>query len=116
MKERGVLPEYEERIARSVKQCTRKDLAHWYATQLRAISTYLDRYLTETCAQISVPTRVVHGANDREVPVAWGRDLASKIRGAEFIMYPDESHGVVHRCSAVRKELIAFFLQNRNSS
>ena len=115
MKVRGVLPEYEDRIAQSLKQCTRKDLVLWYETQFRAIGAYLDRDLTETCAQISVPTRVVHGANDREVPVAWGRDLAAKIPGAEFIMYPDESHGVVHRCSAVRKELIAFYQKNRNN-
>ena len=115
MKERDVLPEYEERMARFVKKCTRKDLVLWYATQLRAIFACLDQDLTEACAQIAVPTRVVHGSNDREVPVAWGRDLAAKIRGAEFIMYPDESHGVVHRCSAVRKELIAFFQKNRNN-
>ena len=115
MKERSVLPEYEERIEKFVKQCTRKDLVLWYETQLRAISAYLDRDLVEPCARISVPTRVVHGSNDREVPAAWGRDLAAKIRGAEFIMYPDESHGVVHRCGAVRAELIAFYQKNRNN-
>lgn len=115
MKERGGLTEYEERVARFVKQCTRKDLVLWYEIQLRAINAYLDRDLTETCARISAPTRVVHGSNDREVPVSWGRDLAAKIHGAEFIMYPDESHGVVHRCSAVRKELIAFYQKNRNN-
>ena len=115
MKERGVLAAYEDHIAQTLKQCTRKDLVHWYETQLRAIDAYLDRDLTEVCARITVPTRVVHGSNDREVPVSWGRDLAAKFRGAEFIMYPDESHGVVHRCSAVRKELIAFYQKNRNN-
>lgn len=115
MKVRGVLPEYEERIEGFAQQCTRKDLAHWYETQLRAIAAYLDRDLKDTCARIAVPTSVVHGSNDREVPVSWGRDLAAKIPGAEFIKYPDESHGVVHRCSVVRKELIAFFQKNRNT-
>lgn len=109
MKERGVLAEYEERIKRFLQKCSRKDLMHWYETQFRAISAYLDRDLTEACARISVPTRVVHGSNDREVPVAWGKDLAAKIPGATFCMYPGESHGVVHRCSAVRKDLTAFF-------
>ena len=115
MKERGVLTEYEDRIAQTLKQCIRKDLVLWYETQLRAIDAYLDRDLTKVCARITVPTRVVHGSNDREVPVSWGRDLAAKIPEAEFIIYPDESHGVVHRCSAVRKELIAFFQENRNN-
>ena len=115
MKERGVLTEYEVRLKRFLKKCTRKDLVLWYETQLRAIGAYLDRDLTEACARIAVPTRVVHGSNDREVPVSWGRDLAAKIPGAEFCMYPDESHGIVHRCSAVRKGLIAFFQKNRNS-
>ena len=115
MKERGVLTEYEERIEQSLKKCGPRELALWYETQLRAIRAYLDRDLTEVCARITVPTRVVHGSKDREVPVSWGKDLAAKIPGAEFSVYPDESHGVVHRCSAVRKELISFFQQNRNN-
>ena len=108
MKERGVLPEYEERIARFLKKSSRQDLVLWYETQLRAIEAYLDRDLAEECARVTAPTLVVHGSNDREVPVDWGRDLAERIPGAIFRMYSNESHGLVHRCSAVRQDVIAF--------
>lgn len=112
MKERGVLLGYEDRITRSLKKCSRRDLVLWYQTQLQAIDPYLDWDLTAECARISVPTLVVHGARDREVPTEWSRDLATKIRNATFRSYPEESHGVVHRCSAVRKDVIAFYQQN----
>ena len=68
MKERGVLPEYEERIARFLKKCSRQDLVRWYDAQLRAIEAYLDRDLAEECARVTAPTLVVHGSNDRECP------------------------------------------------
>ena len=112
MKERGVLPEYEERIARFLKMCSQQDLVLWYDAQLRAIEAYLDRDLAEECARVTAPTLVIHGSNDREVPVDWGRDLAERIPGAIFRMYSNESHGLVHRCGAIRKELVAYFQQH----
>ena len=115
MKERGVLPEYEGRIEKHLSKCGLPERLKWYDIQLRAIAAYLDRDVTAECARIAAPTLVVHGSNDREVPVEWGRELASKIPGATFRMYPNESHGLVHRCGVVRKDLIAFFKQNRNS-
>ncbi len=116
MKERGVLAEYEDRIAQSLKKCSVQDRVQWYEIQLRAIGAYLDRDLTKECARISVPTLVVHGANDREVPVDWGRDLSTKIPGATFRMYKSESHGLVHRYGVVRQDLIAFYDQNGTTS
>ncbi len=112
MKERGALAEYEDRIAQALKRCGLRDRVLWYETQLQAVGAYLDRDLTEECARITAPTHVVHGSKDREVPVDWGRDLAAKIPGATFRLYSDESHGLVHRCGAVRKDIITFFHQN----
>ena len=112
MKERGVLAEYEDRIEKLLNKCSLPERVHWYSVQLRAIAAYLDRDVTAECARITAPTLVVHGTKDCEVPVEWGQDLATKIPGAAFRMYPGESHGLVHRCAGVREDLMAFFKQN----
>ena len=112
MKERGALAEYEERVRKLVEKSTLTERVQWYGTQLQAIGAYLRRDVTVECGRIAAPTLVVHGAKDREVPVDWGRDLAMKIPGAEFRMYPDESHSPVHRSVGVRQDLMAFFRKN----
>ena len=109
MEERGTLAEYEERVTELVAKSSVQDRVEWYETQLRAIDAYLDRDLTEECRRIMAPALVVHGARDREVPVEWGEDLASKIPCAEFRVYPDEPHSVVHGSGRVREDLMAFF-------
>ena len=109
MEERGALAEYEERVKKLVANSSFQERIEWYGTQLRSIDAYLDRDLSVECGRIKAPTLVVHGARDREVPVDWGKDLATKIPGAEFRMYPEEPHSVVHRSARVRKDLMAFF-------
>ena len=109
MEERGTLAEYEERVKKLVAKSSFLERIEWYGTQLKSIDAYLDRDLTVECGRISAPTLVVHGARDREVPVEWGKDLATKIPGAEFRAYPEEPHSVVHRSARVRADLMAFF-------
>ena len=41
---------------------------------------------------IHVPTLVVHRAGDRLVPPAWGRYLADRIEGAQFVELPGDWH------------------------
>ena len=109
MAERGTLVEYETRVKKLVAKSCVQDRVAWYETQLRAIGAYLDRDLTCECRRIAAPTLVVHGARDREVPVEWGEDLASKIPCAGFRVYPEEPHSVVHGSGRVREDLMAFF-------
>ncbi len=109
MEERGTLAEYEERVKKLVAKSSFLERAAWYGTQLKSIDAYLDRDLTVECGRISAPTLVVHGARDREVPVDWGKELAAKIPGAEFRLYPDKPHSVVHGSKSVREDLMAFF-------
>ena len=109
MEERGTLAEYEERVKGLVEESSFQDRIAWYGTQLESIDAYLDRDLSVECGRVRAPTLVVHGARDREVPVDWGRGLAAKIPGAEFRVYPDEPHSVVHGSRSVREDLMAFF-------
>lgn len=41
---------------------------------------------------VHIPTLVLHRATDVQVPVKWGRDLASRIPAAKYIEYPDGDH------------------------
>ena len=109
MEERGTLAEYEGRVKALVAKSSVQERVEWYGIQLRSIDAYLERDLTDECGRIDAPTLVVHGARDREVPVEWGKDLASKIPCAEFRVYPDKPHSVVHGSGRVREDLMAFF-------
>ncbi|MDE2889336.1 MAG: alpha/beta hydrolase [Gemmatimonadota bacterium] len=109
MEERGTLAEYEARVSRLVAKSSLEDREAWYGTQLRSIDAYIDRDLSVECERVRAPTLVVHGARDREVPVDWGRDLAAKVPGADFRLYKDEPHSIVHGSRRVREDLMAFF-------
>ena len=46
----------------------------------------------EAMARIHTPTLVMHGADDRLIPVESGRRFAATIPGAKLIVYPDSGH------------------------
>jgi len=60
------------------------------ARQLSAIAADGDR--SALLAQIKQPTRVLHGLADPLIPVAAGRDLAAKIRGAQLDLVEGMGH------------------------
>jgi pimeloyl-ACP methyl ester carboxylesterase len=60
------------------------------ARQLAAVVADGDR--SPLLAQISAPTRVIHGRDDPLVPVAAGHDLVAKIRGAVADIVPGMGH------------------------
>ncbi|MGH9186008.1 MAG: alpha/beta fold hydrolase [Acidimicrobiales bacterium] len=47
---------------------------------------------TPTTSQIDVPTMVIHGADDRAIPVEMGRDLAGIVPAATLVVVPDCGH------------------------
>ena len=114
MKERGTLSEYEERVASLVEKSSLAQRVQWYEIQLRAIAAFFDLDLTDECRQVTTLALVIHGGRDKEVPVDWGRALASAIPGAELRLYPEESHSIVHRSGTVRTEVIMFLQRGDN--
>ncbi len=60
-----------------------------YRAQLEGTATWsgLDRLPT-----VRVPTLILHGAEDRLVPVANGRRLAEEVPGAELVILPGANH------------------------
>lgn len=111
MKERGTLDAYlakqADLNARAAALPLEVRLRH-YAAELRNMAAYWQLDVRPYAAWISVPTLVVHGANDREVPVAQGEDLARRIEHARLEVIPNASHSLVIRSAAVRQLVLEF--------
>ncbi len=60
--------------------------------QLSAISKFAKSQASDL-SSISNPTLIANGDNDRMVPSALSRDLASRIMDSEVIIYPNSGHG-----------------------
>ena len=80
--ERGTLDEYcqRQRVLNSrAEEIPRALRVRYYVAELSAMKGYSDVDVAEYAREVSVPTLVLHGSNDREVPVEWGRELARTI-------------------------------------
>jgi 3-oxoadipate enol-lactonase len=102
--------EHPERIAEDVAQ----RLAHpfseqAYRAQLFAAALH-DCY--DRLNRIQVPTLVVHGAEDRMIPVENGRLLAERIPGAQLVELEDTGHLYPTEAPHVDEEIAAFFERN----
>jgi len=74
----------------------------WWAGLLRAASSpggisavleaFRDADVRHLLAQIAVPTLVLHRRGDQAVRIAAGRDMASRIKGAEFVELDGNDH------------------------
>lgn len=60
-----------------------------YAGQIQAVLTH---DVADRLEEITSPTLVLHGIDDRVIPLENGRLLAANIRGARFIEYPETGH------------------------
>ena len=65
-----------------------------FIRQLAAILASGDR--TESLASVTVPTLVIHGADDPLVPLAHGRATARAIPGAKFLVVKGLGHGIAY--------------------
>jgi len=109
--ERGTLDEYWERqrlLNRRANDIPGTMRVRHYAAELSAMKGYADVDVAEYARQVSVPTLVLHGSNDREVPVEWGRELTRTIPGARLEVFDGESHSLVIRDRKARERVIDF--------
>ncbi len=85
----------------------------WYASadvyfaQLQAVTAW-EAY--SRLAQISAPTLVIHGENDRLVPAENGKRIAGRIPGAKLVTIPGASHVFTTDQPAVAQAAILDFL------
>ena len=109
--ERGTLAEYWERqrlLNRRAEGIPRALRVRHYAAELKTIKGYTDVDVSEYARQVRVPTLVLHGSNDREVPAEWGRELARTIPKARLEVFDGASHSLVIRDPTARQRVIDF--------
>ena len=113
--ERGTLDEYWEaqRLLNSrAEEIPRRLRVRHYAAELSAMKGYIDMDVAEYAREVSVPTLVLHGSNDRTVPVEWGRELAGTIPKARLEVFDGASHSLVIRDPKARQRVIDFIRGN----
>lgn len=65
-------------------------------------------------SSINVPTLVIHGTSDTIVPPALGELAAQKIKGAQYLEYPREPHGLfLTATERLKRDLLIFLRTGR---
>src|SRR5438128_419960 len=83
----------------------------WCAVELRNMHAYMGRDLSDLAAQVTCPTLVLHGSDDRMVYVAWGERLAQVIPTARLHVVAGGGHGLVHRTEEGRRIAIEYITE-----
>ena len=108
---RGELEQWEASSAIAASQASGLGLEErvkYHTAELESFRPYLTTDVSAAAASLRVPTLVVHGQADREVPVEWGRSLSRMIPGAQLVEIPDGNHGLFWRDSRARRAVLDF--------
>ncbi len=74
---------------------------HWNAIMYENFALYWERSPIAHIARAQTPTLIIHGAEDKRVPLGQSQELytALKWKGVpvEFVIYPREGHGVAEK-------------------
>jgi len=95
-----------------------RDLAHTvgaeaFLAQQRAVMGRTDA--RELLSTITCPTVVIHGADDRLIPIEMGQECAAAIRGAESVVIEHAGHFLFQEQPKATASAVAAFLGNLNS-
>ena len=89
------------RVQELLRNLNRADQVRYAIGELRNQAAYLDSDLRARLGEINMPTLVVHGDGDLQVPYELGVELANGIAGAELVTVPGAGHGVMGWTTAV---------------
>ena len=88
--------------------------AESYQAQIKAVFTH---DVSDRLDKIEHPVLIMHGAEDRLIPAANGEKLASHIRGAKLILYPEAGHlFFIEKADEVNRDIRTFLLGGGASS
>jgi 3-oxoadipate enol-lactonase len=108
---RGRLDAYLERervLNERAQRVPRAQRVHQYAVELRGMQAYMERDVRADARQIACPTLVLHGSDDRDVPLAWGEALTRTVPAAELRVLEGGGHSLIHRSDEGRRIAIEF--------
>ncbi len=99
---------YEERLSSLAAALSEEEQARLYAAELRNIASYLGRDLRPLARQLEVPALVLHGSEDRVIPLEEARELAALVPGAELVVVPGAPHGILGASQEARRAVVDF--------
>ncbi len=98
----------EERLAQQAQTLSLAERARFFAIELRSMQAYMRNDLPTYARQVACPTLMLHGSDDREVPLAWGEALAAMIPTARKHIIAGGGHSLVHHSEEGRQVVIDF--------
>jgi pimeloyl-ACP methyl ester carboxylesterase len=116
MHARGRYAEYLEQehlLARRVQVLPIAERVRSFSIELQAMQAYMRGDLSTYARQVTCPTLVLHGSDDREVPLARGQALAELIPLARLHIIAGGGHSLVHRSAEGRQVVIDFIRETQ---
>ena len=74
---------------------SREDKVSYYIGELRNQAAYIGSDLRDLLSDIRLPTFLVHGDMDTQVPYELGKELSDHIYGSEFVTITGAGHGIM---------------------
>lgn len=111
MQARGRYAEYlerEQQLTQQVQAISLAERARYHAVEMRSMQAYMRDDLQNFASRLTCPTLVLHGSDDREVPLAQGEELAQTVPNARMHIIPGGGHSLVHRSDEGRRVVIEF--------
>ena len=102
------LREDEARLARRASETPEETRARYHVAELRNLAAY-ERDVTELAERVEAPALVLHGGEDRIVPVALGEALAAALPNAELEVLSGAFHGLLYDEPRARDVALEFF-------
>jgi len=99
-------------IARALAQAELRSPPEAFARQLQAI---MDHSAYDKLPQLSCPTLIISGSEDKIVPAENSSILAGRIPGAELVVLPKAGHGYVVECAEESNAIVLDFLRRHQS-
>lgn len=109
--ERGTLEQYweQQRGLKALAEGSPHELRVQYHTaELLNMKGYVEVDLSEYTQSVTCPALVLHGRNDRIVPLSWGQGLAESITGAKLVVFDGQSHTLMVRSAEARRRAASF--------
>jgi len=108
----GTLPEFEEyegRLAAAAAALPEEERAQLYAAEVRNLAAYLGLDLRPRLGELRMPVLIVHGSDDRVVPLAAAHELHRAIPGSVLEVFPGVPHGILGFSREARLRIRRFF-------
>jgi len=115
----GTLDEFQraqQKLAMIAKQVPKQERIKWYVAELNSIRAYVEADLRVAARLVDAPTLVIHGGEDKVVPLEWAKELANTIPGSTLHVVEGGGHGLMSRDPSVRAAAIDFFAAHAEDS